>query len=747
MFPEAEVASVRGTTWAARDTLPAMCFRALLFLPVILALLAIPSLAMDLGPEVEMTERVVDAGDGLASHRSVAMVNGLFYVTWTADNSLKVAIFDRDGGQLAEHTLVEGTDPFRTLIINDGSRLVLLWADQNSLRISSLTEDGMLVIPGGLKLRQEAYDLDIAAAAGSYLVSWGNGTSLGGLILDRTFATVASFVDQGGAYRIRAASNGESYLLIWTSSSQPEGLYARRVDPDGTRGAVNLVHGEAGRYTLDVAWNGSHYLAGSAVEPGLGMMLLDEDGVLVGNPVIAWPDVSTVATSLSPHPSGFLVLAEQWGPPSGIPEGPDPSRLFSFIVSPQGVRLTEVLPVSTAYMNNSIPSLVGDGERYFAAWHYSSGGTGFAVRGTIIRGDGEVLFADKRVPGVTISRGVRSQAVGSVARGDHGFLAIWTDAIRERNESSVRFARLDSDGRSMDSAGIELYRSYQPSLACGRAQCLVVWHIEDEGSAIDGLIGRWISLNGRSISAPFVIGPHYRSSYGGFLATDGENFATVVLSTLHIIRPDQNVDFIPIPRPSDAQLWHERLVSNGSGFLLVSLYGRPALSIRAIRFDADGLITNETTLPAAGYSYEFEIASNGSEYLLVNDQLRGLRVSSSGIPLGGYFEISGANGYSPSIGWNGTHWLVAWERHDSFGLPISVHVTKVQRYGGPVETREVAAGGRPRIACSDGGESMVIFESWLDPQRYGSVRRVHARVIDPGPRPTPGPRRRGVRRP
>jgi len=271
--------------------------------------------------------------------------------------------------------------------------------------------------------------------------------------------------------------------------------------------------------------------------------------------------------------------------------------------------------------------------------------------------------------------------------------------------------------------------------------------MESEGSAIEGLVGRWISLNGRSISAPFVIGPHYRSYYGGYLATDGTNFATVVLSTLHIIRPDQNVSFIPIPRPDGAQLWHERLVSNGDGFLLVSLYGAPALTIRALHFDSEGRITNETSMPTSGFSYEFEIASNGSEYLLVNDRVRGLRVSSSGISLGGYFEISNGSGYSPAISWNGTHWLVTWELQDSFGLPVSIHVTKVQRFGGPVETREIAGGGRARIASREGGESMVIFDSWLDPQAYGSVRRVHARVIDPEPAPTPGPRRHGVRRP
>jgi hypothetical protein len=702
--------------------------------------------SMMLGPETEVTDRELDAGDGKAGHKALASFDRRFFVVWTTSRSVMLGVFNEFGTRLDERVLVDGVEALEALIINDGSRLLVVWSDQDSIRISPLDHEGDLVIPGGLQIAGHGFDIDIAASSSRVVVIWQADSSLQGVVLDHSLDEVAPLgdvVERTSSPRV--ASDGESFVLTYADSAAPHGLYARTVGLDGELGPRAVVAADVPRPLPTILWSGTHFVVSYASPEGIHIATLDTENDLSGTPVLAWAADNALRSRLEPHPSGFLVVAETVDPQSGIPEMPWPSQLYSFIVSPDGERLSEVTPVSTIDTISTDPAIARGDDNYFATWNYSAGGSDFAVRGTVIHVDGEVLFADEKIPGLTISRAVRSQESVRVVHGDGVFIALWVERLRDRNELSLRYAPLDSDGRALQGHGIELLRSDfdpLPSIACGDVQCLVAYQVPTASRNIYSLVGRWISTNGRSHSGPFVITPQYLFPYEGLLTSNGETFATVAQSTLHLIHDDGTVATTPIPGDTTRHRILDALTSNGDEFLLLSSYEGQTGIVRAVRFDRDGHIAGESTVLDSAQS-ELAVTANGTDYLLVTEAVGGLRISATGTPIGGEFAISLTGGWRPSAAWNAQEYVVAWS--DDHETTASLFLAEIAANGVVIGRKPAGRGSSVALAGGRSGDSMLLYLVDLNAGTGISVFRLQSRTIDA--LPTPVPRRRGVRRP
>lgn len=700
--------------------------------------------AVTLGSEVELATRATDAGDGATSHRAIAPWNDRFYVVWSAPRALMLSVFDNDGRRVDERALLGNIEPLESVIVNDGSRLLVLWSDAVSTRISVLSEGGTLSPSDGVVLGSRGSGLDIAVSANAVLAIWRNGSTLTGTILDQSLQKVASLSDGSfPANAIRAASDGGTFLLTWSGTPDTPGLFARVVRPDASLGTPIVVDSDPQYSAPSIVWNGTQYLIASGTEDGLRMSLVDRDGEPAGTSVLTWPQEHVTHTALASHPFGFLVTAAHWIQPGGTPEVPQPTHLHSFLVSRAGARYSDPAAVSTVGTTNTIPALVSNGLEYFVTWNYSASGSDRSARGTIIHSNGDVLFTDESIPGVTVSHGLRSQRDAQVAHGRGLFLAVWADGVRERNASSVRIARLDQDGRSLDGAGVELYRSEhdpRPSFACGRTRCLAAYQSLDDQQR-HSVMGSWISLDGRSISPPFTIVAELSNDYSGVLTSDGENFATVAQSELLVLRPDQSVVATPVPGAPNSSTTRYLLTSNGNGFALFW----SDTAVRCVRFDHNGLVTGTTTVLSSPQQ-SMAVAASGNEFLLVTDGLSGLKISNEGVPIGTTFGIAAARGHTPSVAWTGSSWIVIWREQDLYGMPTEMYATSVSPQGAIGDhTLVTELGGKATVAGGATGGAMLVFPMTLEDGIVGEVDRLVARSIDAHLERTP--RRHPVRRP
>ncbi len=529
------------------------------------------------------------------------------------------------------------------------------------------------------------------------------------------------------------ASNGVDYLVVWSEAHAPGkagDIYAARVSAAGVmldEQGLALSETQDGESVPSVASDGGDYLVVWQVADS------ESEWAIRANRVTAAGDVL--------DGSGFPVATG----PSGYPR----------------------------------PQVASNGGGYLVTWTDSRSGSS-DVYATRVDASGTVLDGN----GFGVSTGPREEIAGSVASNGKDYLLAWTD-FRSRS-TDIYFSRVSSAGEVLDPTGVPLATGEAnedgPSVASNGTSYLIAWNVpgdgggthvsrvNPEGLVLDGgvlvvpnpyhhlFLGTYVASNGtdflvlvqqgatglygRRVSGSGVPmdASYYKvasSADGGGVASNGSDYLvahtlreTVPTTVFHTsATPVSSAGAVGkqlavVPQETNAQ-FAPRVASNGTSFLVLWMDHRNSrYGLYASRVSAAGEALDEPGLLIVdGYPDEFDVASNGTGYLVAwrfyyepdwlyescNVSMRS--VSVSGEP-GDTQSIPGQDPHAPHVASNGSGYLVVWEENDH-----GIRATRTSETGKPMGPAVAVTSNYrdewPRVA-SNGSDYLVVWPRELD---------------------------------
>lgn len=272
----------------------------------------------------------------------------------------------------------------------------------------------------------------IASSASGSLLVWGarpnvRGTriSTGGVAVDPTGLDLSITANQ--QVRAAVATNGTDFLVTWVDYRDPFGIYAARVNAEGTvldPSGITLATGVPWLYLPSVASNGSDYL-------------------------VAWEQ--------RPASGPWEVRA---------------ARLSSagVVLDPAGLRLGDPL------IDAASPAVASVGSDYLVAWRDPRQNVG-AVLATRITAAGALLDGN----GLTVSANESAETV-TLASSASGYLVVWSGRDPAGITRVLAYgARVSTEGVVLDTPKRTLGPSYPnsafgPTVASDGTGFLVAWH-------------------------------------------------------------------------------------------------------------------------------------------------------------------------------------------------------------------------------------------------------------------------------
>jgi hypothetical protein len=516
-----------------------------------------------------------------------------------------------------------------------------------------------------------------------------------------------------------AAFDGRQWLVVWSSSSGDQ-LYATRVSADGTvldRDALPLTDSfSSPDFAVDVASTGDGFrvvwsrrisdgvchifsarvsAAGTVLDPG-GVPLIAGAACDSGPQLafdgtqylLVWTRATGTFTSSGVR-GARLTPAGQLLDPDGFPIGDSTgSRRYS-------------------------PGVAFDGTRFTVVWSAISG-TGLSSTARIyaarVTPAGQVL--DTAIP---ISGSGRYDVRPAIAAGAGRLLVTWTSSpeVRYESDHDVRAARLDTRGAVLDPGGF--------AVAAGPAQQ------EDSSAAFDGerFVVGWRSFPGEGQLRLAQVDPQ------DGLASGSERFIHTAIGSVPAFAGD--ADHLLVG-------WTSYEPSPLASIVRVTRIGR-GLEILDPEYPALDLELSEQHDPV--------IARGGDGFLAVwaddrdggHDRVYGLRLDASGQPRDpAPFPISAPGAADPSVAFDGSEWLVAWEQREPSGGYFDVRAARVALEGRVLDASSIAVSTIPGSheygpeVISPGGGFLVTWTDGSEP-RKGVRIGTDGVVQDPAPVP------------
>ncbi|HLL52939.1 MAG TPA: hypothetical protein VK447_05295, partial [Myxococcaceae bacterium] len=452
------------------------------------------------------------------------------------------------------------------------------------------------------------------------------------------------------------ASDGSGYLVVWEESGRDWfiDIHGARVAADGTvldpEGFV-ISAGTGSGYRPRVASNGAGYLVVWSDGRNRGEAYTDIYGARVGaDGVVLDPEGLALCAcpraqeepSVASDGSGYLVAWEDVRSGSW--------DIYGTRVSADGtVHEPSGLPLSTVTEEQVTPAVASNGAGYLVAWNDTRGGDSRNIYATRVGSDGAVHDPS----GLLLSTLGANPNLPAVASNGTGYLVAWERWSADNTSSDLMATRVGADGAVLDPAGLMLSRApgYQrtPALTSNGTGYLVVWG-DSRGASFDIYAAR-VTADGRVEDS------------GGLLLTGGANNQTSAA-----------------------------VASNGTGFLVAWTDDREGFSVvYAVRLGADGAVLDPSglRLGGAGRAFMPSVASNRSGYLVAWQEwtrgtgghwdLYATRVSASGTvqdPGGLAISIEPRDQRAPSVGSDGSNYLIAWTDYRSGNIP-DVYATVV----------------------------------------------------------------------
>ena len=513
------------------------------------------------------------------------------------------------------------------------------------------------------------------------LLAVGVGPEIG---LDQPVTTPGS----GSQTQPEVASNGTDYLVVWEDerNGPSADIYGARVSA-----------------------------AGVLLDP-LGFAISTEDNSQE-NPAVIFDGTN------------YFVVWED-GRGSGV-------HIYGARVSPSGTVLDPTgLAISTTTAFNQRmynPAVAFDGTNYLVVWNEQSGFTGpMDMYGTFVSGAG-VAFDS-----FYVSVDFGDQTHAALAFDGTNYLAAWMDT-RVNNTPNIRATRITPAGLLLDPGGFVMSPNtlpkYGPALAFNGTNYLVAWaeyrapqfdiygaRVTPAGTVLDAA-GLALVQGTDSQDYPQLVarGTEYLMTWIDYRSGNADIYASRV-SAAGTMLDGQGVALVVAP---DYQTLPS-VATNGTGYL-VAWQDPRTTDIYAGRMNLTGGVLDPNGFmisPAPNSEQEVAMAFDGTNYLVVwqdnrgqSVDLYGIRVSANGTVLDpSAFVISNAMGNQllPSVAFDGTNYLVAWQ--DSRVSAYDIYAARVTPAGTVLDPNGILLCDRgswqqrPKVAF-DGINSLVVWSS------------------------------------
>ncbi|MCD6459482.1 PEP-CTERM sorting domain-containing protein [bacterium] len=327
------------------------------------------------------------------------------------------------------------------------------------------------------------------------------------------------------------ASNGQDYLITWDSNGQDGdyfGVYGRRIDSSG-----NLTGNEfqINTYTTStqgapaVASNGQDYLitwtsnGQDGDREGVYGQRIDSSGNSVGNEF----RINTYTTSIQGSPAvasngqDYLITWNSYG------QDGNAYGVYGRKIDSSGNLSGNEFRINTYTTNYQFASsITSNGQNYLVTWHsYGQDGDGYGVYGQLIDSNGNFIGAEFLINTYT----TRGQVSTAVASNGEDYLITWNSYGQDGDGYGVYGQFIGSNGNFIDNEFlISTYTTSDqstPSVAYNGHDFLVTWESSYQDGDSDGIYGKFISYDGSVIPEPasillllsgigFLFGKHYK---------------------------------------------------------------------------------------------------------------------------------------------------------------------------------------------------------------------------------------------
>ncbi len=611
----------------------------------------------------------------------------------------------------------------------DGTNWLVVWedtrGDREAVWAARFSSAGVLIDSGGICVADDEDSRtgpEVAFNGTNFLVVWEDGRNHSYDIYGARVTPAGAVLDPDGIMISRSnetdeypavASNGSEFLVVWEDDRSPgtdRDIYAARVSGSGqvldtvniavATGADRQEYAAVASYSggYMVAWNDWRNRATTdgdvyACRVSTAGAVLDPSGIAVAraaeaqeypmlvsggaNCLIVWGDDRNGSGDVyGARVSGAGAVLD----PSGLPIHPSPN-----------------------YWAGD-PTVAFTGTDYLVVWEDDSmsGGTICNLLASRVTTAGAVLDPT----GVPVTQSAGNEYWPVVCKGGSNLLVAWQD-YRDV-DPDIYAVRAGANGAPLDTAGAMLsrvlfiYEQFTPAAAFDGANFLTVYADTRDPNGYSRLYGARFSQSGALLDpGGFRVGADFITANAPGLAFGGSNHlltwvtgggsprvtatrltpAGVVLDSSTIYTRISGQDVQPTSVASDGTNW----------FLVAAFrdYGGLA-NVQGIRISSSGVAMDSQALRLAYQSRGLEaaaVAFGANSYLVAWQDFRsnttydiyGAIVGTDGTIIDSGIPISTAatSQYSPSVAFDGTNWLVAWQdnrnggERECFGTRVS----------------------------------------------------------------------------
>jgi len=411
-------------------------------------------------------------------------------------------------------------------------------------------------------------------------------------------------------------------------------------------------------------------------------------------------------------------------------------------------------PISLASDFQENPAISFDGVNFLVTWRDSRNNPDYGdIYGARVTQAGAVLDPY----GIAISQAANTQGLPAVSFGGTNFLVVWEDP-RSGSYSDIYGARVSQAGAVLDSSGIAISTAaqgqYSPAASFDGTNFLVVWQ-DERNAGWDDIYGARVATSGTVLDPTGVaigVAANYQRypavSYDGtrWLVVWQDSRGSTYVYDIYGARVTSSGTVldsagIAISTAADGQLY-PAVSFDGTNRLVVWADKRSgAWDIYGARVSQAGAVLDPTGFPASTAPYPQEspaVSFDGTNFLVVWQDywighsyfIYGARVSQAGAvldPLG--IPIStAANANTPAVSFDGTDYLVVWERGYIYGARVSQAGTVLDPTGIPIS---MTSGWTPDVSFNGTNFLVVWKDQRGDPDIYGSRVSTGGTVLDP----------------
>ncbi len=693
-----------------------------------------------------------------------AVSNGEDYlVVWTDPRTFPMAtyatrmtasgeVLDRMGIRLVDQAM------FAQAMVWSGTSYVIAWSDVQNFWLMRVDRDGAIV--DGPRIVVQGAQPGDAAFDGSHIVisyfrDIGINREPHALFLtpDAEIVKDVKLADASEIGPPMLAWNGSQLAAAWLAFSNVYGVYAVdgvRFTIDGTVGAVTRLLDNTQQLHPRIASDGRDFL----------LLMYDDnifnhvarhvsaDLAMVGNPVVMPAGLRDSGMVL--WAGDHYVVTGENGPTINAVRLDRNGQLLDA----QAKMLQQVPYVGSAPGSFSATN----GRDLLVTWSAAqdssaAAGEPFDIYATTASGS-----TLQRTSSELVSIATPRQVNPLVASSGSNLLTLW-------QEDSGLYARRNAlDGRALDAAPIRIAtRAENVSVTFDGAGYVVAWSAWD-GTTQFELVTRRIAMNGalQASGGTRITTP---TTTPLALASDGETTLLAWASSngvqaARLTRDATLVDTVPLTLTSDGTISALSLAPNDAGEFLVAWGttfftehgGMNPLNVLAARvtssltnLDARGFFIASTT-EGEGYP---SVAWNGSEWLVVwqrgMSEIRGRRIARNGMQLDVDFDglLIAANAKLPVLAWNGAYTLAWTAATPPYPGPNALYAARFAQPGGPLTgvTRlgeSEIVGQRSAFLADVHGRTVVAYARIAREPEFGGVMRAFLTQLD-------APRRRASR--